>query len=786
MQRESPNATREALPSTLMALVSIARRLGLDVRPEQLVRQFSIDASEPPTQLVLSIARELRLEARALKVEFDDLPKLSKALPAILRARDGAALILEEAKSDPKTGTYVVVRDPSGPDDQRVAVEESSLEEIWAGDVILVKRRHAIADDDQPFGGRWLLGQMVKEGRLFREIMLAAFVSTLFAVAPPFVFLILVDRVLMHQSLSTLNVLTVALVVMLLFETVLSYVRGYLVQIATTRIDGRINLFIVHRLVRLPMNYFEHNPSGRILSKIWQATYIRSFLAGQGFSTFLDTVPLLGILPALFLLNWALATVVLILALGIFFIVLAFIKPLNRLHVRLVKAEQAKNSHLVETIHGIRTVKSLALEGRRRKEWDRHVAQSGDARHAFGLMLNHPKVLSQPLERLIYIGSMLLGSYMVLSALSPTGLTLSPNVGVTPSSVSGTVTSTTDVFGATASLLNSTNTNQTALASFSVGSLVAFAMLAMRLGQPLVRLASIQLELGELRGAIYELGTLVNAPPEDARPDGLKLEIKGAIEFSNVRFQYAPNTPYALNGVSFAIPPGTVLGIMGRSGSGKTTVTRLLQCLHSDYEGTIKIDGMDLKEIDLMHLRSRVGVVPQENFLFSGSIRENISMARPDATMTDVVRAAQLAGAEEFIEKLPRGYETGLEEGATNLSGGQRQRLAIARALLIDPPVLILDEATSALDAESEAIVNANLRRIAKGRTVISISHRLSTLVEADAIMVLEQGRVYDIGTHEDLLARCDIYRQLWYQQNRHLDAEASGPSLLISSEGAL
>jgi ATP-binding cassette subfamily B protein len=191
---------------------------------------------------------------------------------------------------------------------------------------------------------------------------------------------------------------------------------------------------------------------------------------------------------------------------------------------------------------------------------------------------------------------------------------------------------------------------------------------------------------------------------------------------------------------------------------------------------------MDLREIDLTHLRTHIGVVPQENFLFSGTIRENIAMAKPDASFMEVVHAAQLAGAEEFIERLPRGYDTILEEGATNLSGGQRQRLAIARALLIDPPVLILDEATSALDAESEAIVNANLKRMAKGRTVLSISHRLSMLVEADAILVLERGKFYDLGTHEELVIRCDIYRTMWYQQNRHLTPRKPEATLLMAS----
>ena len=253
-------------------------------------------------------------------------------------------------------------------------------------------------------------------------------------------------------------------------------------------------------------------------------------------------------------------------------------------------------------------------------------------------------------------------------------------------------------------------------------------------------------------------------------PAPLRLPVRGDISFQKVNFRYASGAPLALEGVDLKIRAGTIFGIMGRSGSGKTTITRLLQGLNPAYEGIIKIDGMDLREIELHHLRTHVGVVPQENFLFRGTVRENIGIARPNATFSEIVRAAQLAGAEEFIERLPRGYDTFLDEGATNLSGGQRQRLAIARALVIDPPVLILDEATSALDAESEAIINANLMRIAAERTIICVSHRLSMLVPADAILVMEKGRVYDVGRHDELLNRCDIYKMMWHQQNRHIE----------------
>jgi subfamily B ATP-binding cassette protein HlyB/CyaB len=295
-------------------------------------------------------------------------------------------------------------------------------------------------------------------------------------------------------------------------------------------------------------------------------------------------------------------------------------------------------------------------------------------------------------------------------------------------------------------------------------------MLTQRVASPLVQLSQLLQQYDEAQFAVKAISALVNQPAEEGRARaGIRTPLQGRIEFEDVRFRYRASTVPALDGVSFTAPEGTIIGIMGRSGSGKTTVTRLLQMLHSNYEGLIKIDGNDLREIDVDHLRSSLGVVLQDSFLFSGTIREAIAAAKPDASFEDIVYAARLAGAEEFIEHLPRGYETYIQEGSTNLSGGQRQRLAIARALIGDPRILILDEATSALDAESEAIVNANFLRIAKGRTLVIISHRLSVLVPADMVLVLERGRVYDTGRHDELLERCDIYRGLWYQQHQHL-----------------
>jgi ATP-binding cassette subfamily B protein len=266
---------------------------------------------------------------------------------------------------------------------------------------------------------------------------------------------------------------------------------------------------------------------------------------------------------------------------------------------------------------------------------------------------------------------------------------------------------------------------------------------------------------------------VLNRPLEvDAASGGVRPRLAGAITFQDVTFTYLGTTVPALDRVSFTVPAGTMLGVVGRSGSGKSTIARLLQGINRDYSGFVKIDGSDLREINLRHLRQSFGVVLQDNFLFRGTIRDNIIAARPGLTLADAINAARLAGADEFIECMPNGYETNIEEGSPNLSGGQKQRLAIARALIHDPRVLILDEATSALDPQSEAVVSANLARIAHGRTMIIVSHRLSSLTDCDQILVLELGKVVDFAPHRVLLQRCAIYQQLWAQQHRHLDGQ--------------
>jgi len=735
MSERSQSLGKETLQSTaVMALVRVAAHNGLTLDPHQLLRSYPFDTEEPNSALLLKMARSNGLRARRMEIKRGELSSLARITPAILRLPDGKAVVVDSVQQV-HGASFALIEELDSQHGAGVLYDEPRLFESWQGEVIALKLPWFTASIEPPFGFPWLVRQILMERRLFRDIGIAAFLMTLLSLLPPLAFMVMLDRVLANHSVSTLQVLGVAILGIIVFETIFGFLRRQLIWVTTSRIDARINLHVFDKLLNLPMSFFERMPTGMINAKIGQIWHIREFLTTQLFGTLLDSVTLLVLVPVLFVLNWQLACGVLVLAFAMLGVYIVFLPGLRRRYGDVIAAEQGMASHQVESIYGIRTIKSLSLDGLKRYQRDLRVAEVIEKHQEFDRFANIPQTIVRPMELLIYSGSFFVGCYMALSE----------NSGST------------------------------------MGAVVAFAMLSGRVAGPIVELANMLHGFEHARGALAEVASVMNIPPEEGRTGtGLKLPISGNIIFQDVKFRYLPGNPYALDQVSFEIPQGTIFGVMGRSGSGKTTLTRLLQGLNRDYEGLIKVDGMDLREIDLDHLRSNIGVVPQENFLFSGTIRDNISAARPKAGFDKIVRAAQLAGAEEFIERLPRGYDTPIEEGAVNLSGGQRQRIAIARALLVDPPILILDEATSALDAESEAIVNANLARIAKNRTVIIISHRLSALSMADAILVLERGRFYDLGHHRHLIVNCDIYRLLWLQQNRHLELDATDVSTAI------
>ena len=620
----------------------------------------------------------------------------------------------------------VVLQDPNADEDAHLIVDRIRFEDAWAGEVVLIKRNYEITDETKPFSLGLVAALIFRERWIVRDVTICALMLGFLALTPIMFWRLLSDKVLYYHAYNTFVVLCVAMAVLIAFEAIFSWFRQFLILHLTTRVDVKLATYVFEKLLNLPIDFFERTQVGKVSHDVHQLWKIRTFLMGQLFGTVLDCTVLIFFLPIMFFFSPIMTLIVLAICGLIVIWLIAMLPTYRRKSMAVEAAEAERGALLVQTIHGIRTVKSLALDARHRHLWDVNTAGVAKLRFAQGMTANLIQTVVRPLDHLALSGSFAVGVYLALSTNDPV----------------------------------------------YIGALFAFLLLTQRVVGPLMQMAQLVNQYDEARIAVAVVGALVNQPAEEGRSgQGVRTPLQGQVEFANVTFRYKGAASPALEKLSFEVPAGTTLGIVGRSGSGKTTVTRLLQRLHSDYEGLIKVDGIDVREYDVDHLRRSLGVVLQENFLFRGTIRENIMAAKSDATFDEVVRAARLAGAEEFIDKLPRGYDTFVYEGSPNLSGGQRQRLAIARALIVNPRILILDEATSALDAESEAIVNANISRIAHGRTLIVVSHRLSNLVSANAIMVLERGQVHDIGRHDELLQRCDIYSDLWHQQNRHVIA---------------
>jgi ATP-binding cassette subfamily B protein len=448
-----------------------------------------------------------------------------------------------------------------------------------------------------------------------------------------------------------------------------------------------------------------------------QATQIREFLTGRLLTTFLDLPVLIIFLPILFLYSTKLALLVLGACMVLAAVVALLIGPFRTRLRRLYRAEAERQSLLVETIHGARTVKSLSLEPRRQQAWEDAAASAVRTYIEVRKISLAAETISQFVEKLLTVLIIVFGTFEVFNK------------------------------------------------EMTVGQLVAFNMLAGRVIGPILQLVALTHYVQEALMSVKMLGEVMNRPMERNLASGLTSPIKGEITLEKLSFRYPSMQRPVLDRVSLTIPAGSMVGIVGRSGSGKTTLSSLLQGLHFADEGFLRIDGQNIRDFDLSYLRGQIGVVPQDPFLFRGTVRDNIRISRPTASFEEITEAARLAGAGPFIEELPQGYDTVLDENGTNLSGGQKQRLSIARALLRRPPILILDESTSALDPESEAVVVRNLASIAGGRTTIIISHRLQTIRAANFILVMDEGKIVDNGNHEQLLARNLLYRQLWSQQ---------------------
>ena len=701
----------------LKGLAAIARHMGLDWSLPRLLHAHG-RAREPDAEELVRAARAEGLRAAVHRLDWTRLQRFARLTPFLARLSNGAYVVVLQTSAKSDAGDEAIVMfNPRAPEANLFPVPRAEFTTHWTGEIILLKRVYKLTDTSRRFALGWFVPEFWRQRSLLRNVVIAALAMHVLALAVPIFFQIVIDRVLVYLSISTLIVVAAGVSIAIAFDAILGWLRGYFVLRTASRIDIRLARASFQHLMGLPIGFFEAALAGVVTKHMQQGTQIREFLTGRLLTTLLDLPALIVFLPLMAWYSPWLTLVVLAVTVLLAGIIAAMIGPYRRRLKHLYEAEAQRQSLLVESVHGMRTVKSLNLEPRRQEAWDSAAAEAVRTYVQVGKISLFANSVSQFIERALTVIIVVVGAFLV--------------------------------FGH----------------DMTVGGLVAFNMLSSRVISPVLQLIGLLNHYQEALMSVEMLGEIMNRPVEMDQRRGLTPALRGDIELDRVTFRYPGTEQPALRDFSARIPAGSMIGIVGRSGSGKTTLSALLQGLYYVTEGAIRIDGHNIRDIDLAYLRSQSGVVPQDPFLFRGTIRDNIRMGEPTATYEDIVRSARMAGADEFIQQLPKRYDTALEEGAVNLSGGQKQRLSIARALLRRPRIIIFDEATSALDPDSEAVVVRNLAEIARGRTTIVISHRLQTIRDADIIFVLDEGRLADSGTHAALLARNPVYRQLWAQQ---------------------
>ncbi|MER8634109.1 type I secretion system permease/ATPase [Mesorhizobium opportunistum] len=694
--------------SGLLALAILLHCHGIAADPGQI--RHRMGAARAGVTEILRCAKDFGLKAKVQRTNWDRLAVTP--LPGIAVLRDGGFLILGKILDD-----KLIVQRPSSP--QPYALTQEELEAIWDGDIILMTRRAALTDLSRRFDISWFLGAVHKYRYLLGEVLIASFFLQIFAVITPLFFQVVIDKVLVHRSMSTLDVLVTGLVALTVFEAILGTLRVYLFAHTTNRIDVELGARLFRHLMALPIAYFQTRRVGDSVARVRELENIRQFLTSSALTLVIDLVFTFVFLAVMFYYSTFLTLIVLA-SFPFYICISAGAAPLfrRRLDEKFDRGSE-NQAFLVETVTGVETLKAMAVEPQMQRRWEEQLAAYVTASFRVLSLNNTASQAVQMINKLVVAATLYFGARLVIGG------------------------------------------------ELSVGGLVAFNMLAARVSTPVLRLAQIWQDFHQARLSIDRLGDILNTIPEPSFNPGRAAlpTIRGRVTFEHATFRYRIDGPEVLHDVSFSVEPGQVIGIVGSSGSGKSTVAKLIQRLYVPESGRVLVDGVDLAMVDLTWLRRQIGVVLQDNVLFNRSIRENIALADPAMPMERVIAAASLAGAHDFILELPEGYDTIVGERGSSLSGGQRQRVAIARALITDPRILILDEATSALDYESERAIQQNMKRISAGRTVFVIAHRLSTVRHANRIITIEHGRIVEDGTHDDLIRSNGRYANLHYLQ---------------------
>lgn len=711
--RAVPTQEAEPGPDTgLLCLVMMLKVAGKAADPDQIQHYQGQGGTRFSRDDIVRCARRLGVRAKAVKSKWPRLGRIH--LPAIAEDKDGNFFILAKVGDE-----KVLIQNPAEP--HPAILPRDKFEELWSRTLILIVSRAQLAGSERPFDVTWFIPAIVRYRKLLGEVLIASFFVQLFALVTPLFFQVVIDKVLVHKGLTTLDVLVIGLITVSVFEVVLNGLRTYVFSHTTNRVDVELGARLFDHLLSLPMAYFEARRVGDTVARVRELENIRSFLTGNAMTLVLDLFFTVVFLSVMYFYSPTLTYIVLG-AIPFYAAVSIGVTPVlrRRLEERFYRGAE-NNAFLVESITGVETFKAMAVEPQSRRRWEDQLAA--------------------------YVRASFRAN--VMGVVGSQGISLIHKITV----------ALTLWFGA----------RMVIQGELTVGQLIAFNMLAARVAEPVLRLSRLWQDFQQVRISIQRLGDILNAPAEPAyNPNRATLpDIKGRVTFDQVTFRYRPDGPEILRGISLEVAPGEVVGVVGPSGSGKSTLAKLIQRMYVPEKGRVLVDGVDLAMVDPAWLRRQIGVVLQDSMLFNRTVRENIGLADPTMPMERVIEAAKLAGAHDFILQLPEGYDTRIEERGANLSGGQRQRLAIARALVTDPSILIFDEATSALDAESEELIQQNMKDIARDRTVLIITHRLSALRIANRILTIEAGQIVEDGTHKQLLGSGGRYADLFRRQIR-------------------
>lgn len=699
------------MQSALTALEIAGKLNRIPIDSRGIVKEYALSEDEPSIEELTRIAKHQGFRSSIKKLTIEKIVK-NYPLPAIVLKKDGTYMSIIKVNED-KQELLVFDTTSKNP----YVMNYVDCEAISSGKTIVLK--HKMLSQQVKFGFGWFYTQMLNYKKIIGEVLLASFILQLFGLVTPLFTQVILDKVLVHKSMTTLDVLAIAFVVVAIFDFIINLIRNYIFVHTTSKIDAKLGAKLFHHLLALPIAYFEKRKVGNIIARVRELDTIREFIANKSISVILDVL-FSGVFVAVMLLYSVKLTMLVVTFVAVIGLIYFFITPQlrKRLEEKFQMGAQS-NAYLVESVTGVQTVKSLALEGSMQRKWEDYLAKYVNSSFHLSNLSNVLGGLSGMLQKLMTISMLYVGVSLVLEG------------------------------------------------KLSVGQLIAFQMFANQFSGPVLRLVNLWNEFQQTLLSVDRIGDILNTPTEQKNDKAITLaKIEGSVRFDNIGFSYAPDMPNVINGVSAEFKEGISVGLVGRSGSGKSTITKLIQRLYIPNSGTIYIDNVDIRHMNPKWLRNNIGVVLQENFLFSGTIKDNISLSRPDAPMERIIAVSQMAGAHEFISELPEGYDTQVGERGASLSGGQRQRVSIARALIINPRILIFDEATSALDYESEKIIQNNMNTIKDGRTMFIVAHRLTTVKDCDIIVVMDKGMIVEKGSHDELLNLKGYYHKLYTQQD--------------------